>query len=94
MAKFYLICFDITEDRIRYRVVKELLNNGRRVQKSVFECAHLTEERFLKLKYRIEELIDHGEDTVRYYRLCKGCLLQFESSGTGDQPEQEKFKVV
>ena len=91
---FYLICFDIADDRVRYRVVKELLNNGVRVQKSVFECGNLTEERFLKLKNRIEALIDHGEDTVRYYQLCRGCLFRFESSGTGDLPEQNDFKVV
>ena len=93
-SMFALVCFDIGDDRVRYRVVKLLKGYGERVQKSVFECADLTEERFLKLKSGIEELIDEGEDTVRYYPLCRGCIGRVEFSGVGGDPEAEEFKVV
>ncbi len=91
---FCLVCFDIVDDRVRTRVVKVLKSHGQRVQKSVFECASLGEEKYLKMKNRIEDLIDNAEDTVRYYFLCKGCLLRMEYSGIGDSPDRKSYKVV
>ena len=90
---FYLICFDITDDAVRNRVVKVLKGRGYRVQKSVFESPDLTEKQFLKLKDRLEGLIDMTTDSVRYYRQCRGCLNDFEFSGTGAPPELERYKV-
>lgn len=91
---FFLVCFDISDDRVRYRVVKAIKSYGVRVQKSVFECTDLSEESFLKMKNRLEDLIDHGEDTVRYYQLCRGCVRRVEYSGMGGLPDTENFRVV
>jgi CRISPR-associated protein Cas2 len=91
---FYLVSFDIVDDRVRYRVVKILKEYGVRVQKSVFECGRLTEKQFLRMKHRLEDRIDHGEDTVRYYPVCRDCLAKVEYSGTGRLPSSEEFKVV
>jgi len=90
---FYLVCFDIVDDRIRYRVVKILKGYGVRVQKSVFECPSLTEEQFLKLKQRMEECIDATQDSVRYYLLCKRCVHKAEYSGLGEIPEVLSYQV-
>jgi len=90
---FFLVCFDIVDDKVRYRVVKVLKGYGVRVQKSVFECANMTEHRFLKMKSQLEDLIDHSEDTVRYYSLCKSCVKTVEFSGIGDKPQISKFAV-
>lgn len=91
---FYLVCFDIVDDRARQRVVKSLKSYGERVQKSVFECPDLTEEKFLKMKNRLEDLIDAGEDTVRYYPLCRSCLKNVEHTGIGESPKPEKYRIV
>lgn len=91
---FYVVCFDIVDDRTRSRAAKILKEYGQRVQKSVFECGRLTEEKFLKLKSRMEDLIDASEDTVRYYSLCKGCLEKAEFSGIGEAPDMEAYRVV
>lgn len=91
---FYVVCFDIVEDRTRARAAKILKEYGQRVQKSVFECGNLTEEKFLKLKNRLEDLIDNTEDTVRYYVVCKGCLEKMEFSGIGERPSAEAYRVV
>ncbi len=91
---FYLVCFDIVDDRVRQRVVKCLKSFGQRVQKSVFECGDLNEERFLKMKTRIEDIINSDEDTVRYYPLCKGCLKNVEFSGIGELPDHGKYRIV
>nr|WP_320012219.1 CRISPR-associated endonuclease Cas2 [uncultured Desulfobulbus sp.] len=90
----YLICFDISDNRVRYRVVKALKGHGTRVQKSVFECPNLNEHRFLLLQQKMEELIDHGSDSVRYYRLCKACVAEVEWTGQGDAPRNRRFRVV
>jgi CRISPR-associated protein Cas2 len=91
---FYVVAFDISDDRARYRVVKVLKAYGHRVQKSVFECSDLTEKRFLKLKDRLERLTDHTTDSVRYYRQCRGCLSACELSGVGVLPEVKDFAVI
>jgi CRISPR-associated protein Cas2 len=91
---FYLVCFDIVDDRIRYRVVKILKEYGQRVQKSVFECSRLSEAQFLQMMHRVEERIDHAVDSVRYYALCKDCVRRVEFSGLGEAPQALAFRVL
>jgi len=91
---FYLVCFDIVDDRTRQRVVKVLKGYGHRVQKSVFECSKLSEDRYLKLKNKLEDLIDLTEDSIRYYPLCKGCVKNVEHTGIGEDPAPQDYKVV
>lgn len=91
---FYVVCFDIVDDRARQRMAKTLKSYGERVQKSVFECANLTEEKFLKMKNGLEDLIDSGEDTIRYYPLCKSCLQNVEYTGIGTKPDDKRYRVL
>lgn len=91
---FCLVCFDIVEDRTRDKVGRVLKGYGYRVQKSVFECPRVRERDFLKMKDRIEGLIDFEEDNVRYYFLCRSCLQRFENSGLGVPPDVDDFMVV
>ena len=37
-TQFVLVCYDIPDDRRRTKVMQTLLDFGRRVQYSVFEC--------------------------------------------------------
>ncbi len=91
---FFVVCFDIVDDRIRYKIVKILKDYGYRVQKSVFECPDLSEEQFLKMKSRMEKCIEHTEDTVRFYQLCRYCVKKVEWTGLGEAPEYEKYHAV
>jgi CRISPR-associated protein Cas2 len=91
---FYLVCYDIVDDNTRNKVAKVLKSYGRRVQKSAFECPDLTEKGLLKMKDKIERLIDFTEDNVRYYRQCRKCLRDFEQSGLGDKPEIKDFHIA
>ncbi len=94
MSMYYLICFDITDDRIRYRAVKVLKGLGRRVQKSVFECPDLTEKQVLVLQDKLLALVDQTTDSVRYYRLCRACLAEVEWIGTGIAVQKENFAAL
>lgn len=91
MGLFYVVCFDVSDDRTRYRVVKVLKGYGYRVQKSVFECPRLTEKKLFTLMDRLERLIDHTTDTVRFYRQCEVCLKSFEHVGVGMAPKAEAY---
>ena len=70
---YILVTYDVdTTDkygqrRLR-RVAKACLDYGQRVQNSVFEC-ELTEVQLCMLKERINEIIDHSLDSIRFYHL-------------------------
>ncbi len=91
---FYIICYDISDNRIRYRVVKALKGYGTRVQKSVFECPGLTEKQLLDLQEKLAGYIDHGADSVHYFRLCRSCVREVEWSGQGQKPFTDSFKII
>ena len=90
---FYLVCFDIVDDRDRRKAAKILCEYGYRVQKSVFECPRLSEKKFLRLRDRLESEIDSLWDTVRFYRLCRSCLQTVEYIGTGGPPKTAPMVV-
>lgn len=94
MTLFYLVCFDIVDDKIRRRAVKALGGYGVRVQKSVFECPNLSPDRFAKLRNELDELIDHAEDTFRFYPLCRDCVAGVRWTGLGDPPRSRNFHVA
>ncbi len=79
---FIVISYDIVEDHQRARVAKTLLDHGKRVQKSVFECV-ITERQFYKLKGQLEEQINLANDSIRFYRICNKCKQAVEVSGWG-----------
>lgn len=86
-----LITFDVSDDRMRYRVAKALLAHAHRVQKSVFECPELVPAAYLRLRSKVEGQIDPNTDSLRYYRLCAACVGRIEHFGAGpgvlDVPE-------
>ena len=86
---FTVICYDISDDRRRYRIEKELKNNGYRVQESVLE-AHISEKDFLRLRRRLSRLMDLSVDNMRYYVLCQNCISAIEADGIGIEPEDDE----
>ncbi len=90
---FYVISYDISDNRRRQQLAKLLLDYGHRVQKSVFE-AELDDRRFLKLKQQIEKLIDWELDSVRYYPICSRCQGNVQVSGWGVIREDEELLIV
>ncbi|ADR19505.1 CRISPR-associated endonuclease Cas2 [Calditerrivibrio nitroreducens] len=93
MEKFYVISYDIADDRKRYRVDKLLKNNGMRVQKSVFEC-RLTDAQFLTLKMELGKIINYNTDSVRFYYLCKHCVDMIEYIGNSVFLEKNDFLII
>jgi CRISPR-associated protein Cas2 len=65
---FYLICYDIADDRRRDRVSRFLEGYGLRIQKSVFECV-LTPDQSALLQRRLQtpRYLNPSEDQIRFY---------------------------
>lgn len=91
-----VIAFDVTDDRKRYRVVKVLKGYAQRVQKSVFEAPDLERAAYLRMRSRLERVIDPATDSLRYYQLCGACVdrIEHHGAGVGLLSEPEDFEVV
>lgn len=85
---FYVIAYDIPDDRRRTRIHKILRGFGRWTQYSVFEC-HLTDKQLVLLRARLDRHIKPGEDSVRIYQLCSSCMRKVETIGS-PKPEPER----
>ena len=73
---FVVVSYDIEDDRRRKKVADILMNYGKRVQKSVFECV-VNEVQFIAMQQKLKKLIDReATDSIRYYVLCSSCLKQ------------------
>ncbi|PIE31974.1 CRISPR-associated endonuclease Cas2 [candidate division KSB3 bacterium] len=78
---YFVLSYDIKNDRRRVKVHDVLKNYGERVQYSVFEC-DLSRKEFHKLREELAPFIDVEEtDSLRIYRLCSECRRKFEHIG-------------
>lgn len=88
-----LICYDVNtatasgRKRLR-KVAKECQNHAQRVQNSVFE-ADLDYSSFLKLKDRLEKLIDKEVDSLRFYYLGNNWKRRVEHIGAKETYDPE-----
>lgn len=86
-----VVAYDIPDDRRRLRVAKILLGYGERVQYSVFEC-RITKVQYLRMKERLDDVIDPAEDRVSFYLLCEACRKKVERIGNTELlPEDAIF---
>jgi len=82
-ARFYIICFDVSDNRRLRKIANELENHGQRVQRSVFEC-WLENPDLFRLKKRLANHMDPTDDTIRYYPLCGNDIADIRIDGLGE----------
>ncbi|MBI5465978.1 MAG: CRISPR-associated endonuclease Cas2 [Candidatus Kerfeldbacteria bacterium] len=77
-----MIAYDITDDRIRNRLVKILEWFGERVQYSLFEC-ELTEAGEMELRARLKagSFLNGDKGAVFIYPLERGSVSKIERYG-------------
>ena len=90
---FYVISYDVPDNRRRTQLAKVLKGFGMRVQYSVFE-AHLTRSQFNEMKHAVARVIDTTEDSVRYYALCGTCATRIEVPARGRVTSNPETIVV
>ena len=71
--QFYVVVYDISNDRRRTRLHNRLQDYGSSVQYSVFECI-LDAKQLARMKRMIKRTIKEQKDQVRIYHLCEACL--------------------
>lgn len=89
---FYVIAYDISEDKRRNKVFGTLQGFGRWTQYSLFEC-WLTKKQLLVLQSRLQRYLDARVDSVRFYPLCVMDVSRVETVG-GEKPREDKVYVV
>lgn len=90
---FYLVSYDIPDDKRRTKIAKTLKNFGQRVQYSVFEC-NLDTGLLDKLVAGMEKIISPDEDSVRVYALCAGCERGIVIMGTGEVTRDKDVYIL
>ena len=78
---YFVVCYDISDNRRRTRLHELLLGYGTPVQRSVFEC-ELTSTQFKRLRTGAKRFARSPGDTIRYYQMCGQCCERTESDGT------------
>lgn len=79
---FYLLAYDIADDRRRAKIARQLEAVADRVQHSVFE-AYLTPADLEKLIKRTLKHLKKEEDSLRVYWLCQNCQPKIKTWGQG-----------
>ena len=90
---FYVVSYDIPDDKRRLRAAKVLLEFGIRVQYSVFECL-LQEDQRQDLADRLASVIELTDDRIRIYPLCANCKQEVALLGEGKLTEDPEVYIV
>jgi len=89
----YLFAYDISDNRRRARVSKELEKFGLRVQKSFFQV-DVAAERAERLKELLLARIDPKTDSLLFYPLCADCLGKAMVLGDGQLLQDVSFEIL
>ena len=89
----YLIAYDITDDRRRYRIAQTLLDYGQRLQESLFLC-YLESGQLQTLRARLVSHLELTEDRLHIIPLCASCWASTEAFGRAERPEEKAFIII
>ena len=90
---FYIVSYDISDNRKRTRVSKTMLDFGTRVQYSVFECIIGDDKLLEKMISKLSGIIS-DEDSVRIYALCAKCEKVVKVLGGGSITKDENVYIL
>lgn len=90
---FFVLAYDIADDKRRARIAKAMESTGERVQGSVFE-AYLEPLELEKLLKRVKKVLDSAEDSLRIYRLCPSCRENIRTEGQGQVTPPPGLMIV
>jgi CRISPR-associated protein Cas2 len=77
---FVIVSYDIVDNSKRSKIADILLDYGKRVQKSVFEC-DLNDKNLQQMIKETLMYINPEEDSMKIYRLCSECFDKIENHG-------------
>jgi CRISPR-associated protein Cas2 len=90
---YFVISYDIQNDRRRTKLHKALKNYGAWIQYSVFEC-DLNKAEYLRLRHQLDNIVQaESDDSLRVYQLCEDCKRKIERIG-GISPPDDTTIIV
>lgn len=90
---YFVISYDIQNDRRRTQLHKALKNYGAWIQYSVFEC-DLNKTEYLRLRHQLDHIVQaESDDSLRVYHLCEECKRKIERIG-GIMPPDNDMLIV
>lgn len=90
---FWVISYDIPNDKRRREVAKILEGHGQRVQYSVFEC-DLDDVKTDKLELQLLRKIDKEEDDIRFYPLNRADIERVRMLGKAKLRKKRDSYIV
>lgn len=90
---FYIVAYDIADDKRRAKVVKILEGIGLRVNYSVFECM-LSKAKYDEIRNQLQALINEKEDQIIIYPICSECFARIEYLPPIKRHEPHKIVVI
>lgn len=90
---FYVVAYDLPDNKRRNRVFKIMKGYGVHTQYSVFEC-ELDDKEFAAMMRKLEKIIDRNEDDIKIYPLCKSCVEKVECRGKAVLNTEEDVIVI
>jgi len=90
---FYVLAYDIADDKRRRKIARLCEAVAERVQYSVFE-AYLTEAELEKLLKKTSRWMQTGQDSLRVYTLCASCRNKARTHGLGQITSPPALTIV
>jgi CRISPR-associated protein Cas2 len=89
----HIVAYDIRHPKRLRRVAKTCQDFGGRRQLSIFLC-RISPLDLVRLKARLEEIIDPRQDQVIFIRLCATCAPEIEALGVPTQTHNAQDVVI
>lgn len=76
----WIVAYDVADAKRRAKIAAAMEDVGIRIQFSVFECM-LTASELKQLIAKLTTLVDHQDDSIRFYPLCADCANKVVRTG-------------
>lgn len=96
-ARWWLVCYDVRDDKRLRRVAKHMEGYGNRLQYSVFRC-WMTQREMERLRWELTQILNEVDD-VMLIPLCPRChqgvrVTHAETKRPNWPDSPESFKIV
>lgn len=89
----HIVAYDICNPKRLRRVARTCQDFGCRRQLSIFLC-RISALDLVRLKARLEEIIDSKQDQIIFVRLCANCAVEIEALGLPTQAHDAQDIVI
>jgi CRISPR-associated protein Cas2 len=91
---WYLVSYDIRDQKRWRRAYKQLLGRGERIQYSLFRC-RLNRTEMEALRWELETLLEE-EDDLMFIHLCPSCAGRIQERGKAKEwgARTNRFEVL